>query len=210
MPAKLDELATSGHPGADKYLVDLANAPTPYQGRILEHLRERFDRPEADRLSQFPELARLPESDGETAAYMRFKRQLFGSIDPAFANFFSDRFERTIDAREVRFGGVGVDVDVIPPLEAPAYVSPAEAAAWINDDDTIGGIPVSLAYCTLCGSAVDLSAGVLREESGEVWTLNEDELVSKSGATLARVNGSNAFWFAVSNLVDDGRLYEGR
>ena len=177
--ARLDELATSGHPGADKYLVDLANVPTPYALRILDHLRARFGRPEAERLSHFPELALPPPGDRETPAYLEFKQQLFGSIHPAFAIFLSERWERTIDGREVRFGGVGVDV--IPPLEFPSYVSAAEAAAWLRPDDevvgvsingdarafpvriiaahemvndTIGGVPVSLAYCTLCGSAI--------------------------------------------------------
>lgn len=72
-------------------------------------------------------------------------------------------------------------VDGIPPLEAPRFVTADAAQDWINprDDligvvvngdaraypiriiawhemvnDTIGGIPVSLAYCTLCGSAI--------------------------------------------------------
>ncbi|MXY79213.1 MAG: DUF3179 domain-containing protein, partial [Chloroflexi bacterium] len=167
----LDELAVSAHPGADKYLVDLANVPTPYATRVLDHLRTRFGRPDAERLSQFPELALPPPDDRETAAYLEFKQQLFGSIDPAFALFLSERWPRTIDAREVRYGGVGVDV--IPPLEFPAYVTAHEAAAWLRADDevvgvsingdarafpvriiawhemvndTIGGVPVSLAY----------------------------------------------------------------
>ena len=95
----LDELATSGHPGADKYLVDLANVPTPYATRVLDHLRTRFGRPGADRLSQFPELALPPPGDRESAAYLEFKQQLFGTILPAFALFLSERWARTIDAR---------------------------------------------------------------------------------------------------------------
>ena len=203
--ARLDELATSGHPGADKYLVDLANVPTPYALRILEHLRARFDRPEADRLSHFPELALPPPGDRETAAYLEFKQQLFGSIDPAFAIFLSERWERTIDAREVRFGGVGVDV--IPPLEFPSYVSAAEAAAWlrpedevvgvsINGDarafpvriiaahemvnDTIGGVPVSLAYCTLCGSAIVYDDRL----QGEVYRFGTSGLLYRSNKLM--------------------------
>ena len=175
----LDTLATSGHPGADKYLVDLANVPTPYALRIIEHLRVRFDRPDAMTLSDFPELAVLPEGDTQTPRYLEFKRTLFGSIDPTFGIFLSERFPHTLDAREVRYGGVGVDV--IPPLEFPGYVSADEASAWLNADDevvgvsiegdvrafplrilgwhemlndTVGGVPISLAYCTLCGSAI--------------------------------------------------------
>ena len=85
--------------------------------------------------------------------------------------------EIVIDAREIMWGGVRVDG--IPPLEFPTQLFPDEAAEWINDtdivvgveidgdaraypiriiawhemvNDTIGGVPVSLAYCTLCGS----------------------------------------------------------
>ncbi len=201
----LDALATSGHPGADKYLVDLANVPTPYAPRILDHLRARFDRPGADRLSQFPELAVPAPGDAETAAYLEFKQQLFGTIVPAFALFLSERWARTIDAREVRWGGVGVDV--IPPLEFPSYVSAAEAAAWlrpedevvgvsINGDarafpvriiarhemvnDTIGGAPVSLAYCTLCGSAI-VYDGRLR---GEVYRFGTSGLLYRSNKLM--------------------------
>ena len=201
----LDDLAASAHPGADKYLVDLANVPTPYATRVLDHLRTRFGRPGADRLSHFPELALPPPDDRETAAYLEFKQQLFGSIDPAFALFLSERWPRTIDAREVRYGGVGVDV--IPPLEFPAYVTAAEAAAWLRADDevvgvsingdarafpvriiawhemvndTIGGAPVSLAYCTLCGSAIAYD-GRLR---GEVYRFGTSGLLYRSNKLM--------------------------
>jgi hypothetical protein len=201
----LDALAASGHPGADKYLVDLANVPTPYATRILDHLRTRFGRPGADRLSHFPELAQPPPGDRETAAYLEFKQQLFGTILPAFALFLSERWARTIDAREVRYGGVGVDV--IPPLEFPSSVSAGEAAAWLRPDDavvgvsingdarafpvriiarhemvndTVGGVPVSLAYCTLCGSAIAYD-GRLR---GEVYRFGTSGLLYRSNKLM--------------------------
>ena len=72
-------------------------------------------------------------------------------------------------------------MDGIPPLNDPDYVSPSETQKWLEPEDfvigvelngdarayprriidwhemvndTIGGVPVSLAYCTLCGSAI--------------------------------------------------------
>lgn len=49
---------------------------------------------------------------------------------------------------------------------------------------------------------------LLADETGSTWTLSEDALRDDGGETLPRVNGSNAFWFAVANLVADVRLYE--
>ena len=51
------------------------------------------------------------------------------------------------------------------------------------------------------------AAGVVVDESGGRWTVGEDALVGADGETLPRVNGSNAFWFAVANLVGESRLY---
>ena len=50
-------------------------------------------------------------------------------------------------------------------------------------------------------------AGVVMDESGRRWTVGEDALVGADGETLPRVNGSNAFWFAVPNLAGESRLY---
>ena len=57
-------------------------------------------------------------------------------------------------------------------------------------------------------TADGLDAGILTDETGTAWRVSEDGLESDSGEPLPRVNGSNAFWFAVANLLDDVRLYE--
>lgn len=161
------------------YLVDLAALSTPFRARIIESLTEW--RGPTDRLYVFEwseELgARGPEDD--SAVYLEFKQRLLTTVNPEIGAFLDDAEHRRISAQEVFWGGVAVDG--IPPLESPRFVSPEQAAVWIgpgdrvagveiNGDarayplriidwhemvnDTVGGVPVSLAYCTLCGSAI--------------------------------------------------------
>ena len=173
------ELLSSGHPGGDKYLIDLGAYPSPYQSRVLEYLQDRFGGRAYTSVYDFPELFQFSSTDAETDAYVTFKRALFGALVPAFSLFLHQDLPRLVDAREVVWGGVLVDG--IPPLEFPAYQTAEAAAAWLQEtdevvgvsingdvralpiriiawhemvNDTIGGVPVSLAYCTLCGSAI--------------------------------------------------------
>lgn len=118
-----------------------------------------------------------PEDD--PPQYVEFKQRLFSTIQEAMGAFLDPQATRLIAAQEVMWGGVAVDG--IPPLDEPRFVTPSEASAWINPsdqvigveingdvrayprriidwhemvNDTVGGAPVSLAYCTLCGSAI--------------------------------------------------------
>lgn len=111
-------------------------------------------------------------------AYAEFKSQLYRHIDPRFATYFSTDRPATIRLDEVRWGGVRQDG--IPPLRQPRMI-PAEKATYLEDDnvvfgiavngdvraypkrilawhemfvDTVGGEPVTGAYCTLCGSMI--------------------------------------------------------
>lgn len=111
------------------------------------------------------------------------KNELFISgvmsrIDPQFETFFYPDVERKIRLAEITWGGVRKDG--IPALTQPTFLSPKQAdyltdrepvfGISINGDtraypyrimdwhemfnDTIGGVNVSLAYCTLCGAGV--------------------------------------------------------
>jgi hypothetical protein len=110
--------------------------------------------------------------------FIRWKGALLSLIDPRFATFLSGEHHSNIRVEEIQWGGVLVDG--IPALDRPAmlraeeagYLDPqnvvfgielnGEARAYprrILDwhemaNDIIGGVPVSLAYCTLCGAAV--------------------------------------------------------
>lgn len=107
-----------------------------------------------------------------------WKGQLLSEIDPGFGEFLQDEFPAELRPEEIMWGGVLVDG--IPALDYPTMIPAAEAAYLnpfdvvfgisINGDqhayplrildwhemanDVVGDVPVSLAYCTLCGAAI--------------------------------------------------------
>ena len=112
------------------------------------------------------------------ARVTEWKGELYAGIDPEFRTFFQDSHRSTIRTEEIVWGGVLLDG--IPALDQPSLIPAAEATylepdnlvfgVSINGDarayplhiadwhemvnDVVGGIPVSLAYCTLCGAGV--------------------------------------------------------
>ncbi len=202
--ALFDQLLSSDSAGAAKYVIDLAVFPSPYWDQVVKHLMARFDAPHRSAF-EYPQLWSFHESDSATPAYLRFKQTLYAAQLPEIAAFLDPLAERTIDAREVVWGGV--DVDGIPPLESPRHVRPEAAADWIDGsdlvagaeingdaraypfriiawhemvNDTIGGIPVSLAYCTLCGSAILYDGRV----GGEVYRFGTSGLLYRSNKLM--------------------------
>ncbi|MDA7947268.1 MAG: DUF3179 domain-containing protein [Hyphomicrobiaceae bacterium] len=110
--------------------------------------------------------------------FAAFKAALYAKIDPFFAIFLHDGVAHEIRLEEVTWGGVVKDgipaltnPKLVPAKEAK-YLTPGELVfgVSINGDtrayplrildwhemfnDVIGGVPVSLAYCTLCGSGI--------------------------------------------------------
>ena len=109
---------------------------------------------------------------------LAYKSGVFNSIDKDFNRFINPKISFDIRPEEIVWGGV--HVDGIPALDYPKLIKPA-AADYLRDDDevfgveingdarayplrimgwhemfndVIGGVPVSLAYCTLCGAAI--------------------------------------------------------
>ncbi|MCO4771896.1 MAG: DUF3179 domain-containing protein [Deltaproteobacteria bacterium] len=112
--------------------------------------------------------------------YDRWKGELFAFVveEPRFAAMIPAGVQTRVRLDEVVWGGVAVDG--IPALDRAPQI-PGAQAAWLEDDeyvvgvslegdarayplrilgahemanDVVGGVPVSLSYCTLCGSAV--------------------------------------------------------
>ncbi len=109
-----------------------------------------------------------------------YKEWVFTKIDPNFSLFINPGVPHTIRLEEITWGGVRKDG--IPALVNPTLVAPTDkAASYLDDDelvfgvaingderayplrildwhemfnDVIGGVPVALAYCTLCGSGI--------------------------------------------------------
>jgi hypothetical protein len=120
--------------------------------------------------------------------FATWKGSLWGRVVPRFEDLIHDDQPARIRVEEIGWGGV--EFDAIPALEEPAHVA-AAAATWLADgapvvgvaaggetrayplriidwhelvNDTLGDVPLTLAYCTLCGSAV---AYETRTESAE-------------------------------------------
>ena len=115
-----------------------------------------------------------PSFDG----YATFKALLLSQIDPALQDFLKPDSPHAIRFEEIVWGGVVKDG--IPALVAPTFIE-ASDADWLWDgepvfgveiggeikayphrimdwhemaNDTVDGVPLALAYCTLCGSGV--------------------------------------------------------
>jgi hypothetical protein len=119
-----------------------------------------------------------------------FKADVMAVIDPDFRLFLKPGVAHEIRLEEIVWGGV--KKDGIPALTNPKHIA-AAAATYLEDDelvfgieiagdarayplrildwheivnDVIGGVPVTLAYCALCGSGIVYDARVPgREET---------------------------------------------
>ncbi len=121
------------------------------------------------------------EEHDEIRPYRGFdalKSDILAGIDPAFRDFVHRGVKHEIRIEEIVWGGV--KKDGIPALTNPPRI-PAEEADYLTPgelvfgveiagdarayplrildwhemfNDVIGGVPVSLAYCTLCGSGI--------------------------------------------------------
>ncbi len=114
-------------------------------------------------------------------SYYDLKLWYWGGIDRDFLDLFALPIDR--DAMRIRFEEItwgGNRFDNIPSLDNPAMIPAAQADYMLDDDlvfgveingdtrayplrimgwhemlnDVIGGVPVALAYCTLCGAGV--------------------------------------------------------
>ena len=146
-------------------------------------------------------------------SYLDFKSTVFYSIDPAFKRFFRPDVQFDIRPEEIVWGGV--QVDGIPALDNPKLIDANKANYLLDDDevfgveingdarayplrimgwhemfnDVIGGVPVSLAYCTLCG------AGILFE--------GDYEGRQKFGVKEPFTFGSSGFLYQSNKLMYD-------
>ncbi|CAN5617953.1 hypothetical protein BH20CHL6_BH20CHL6_06170 [soil metagenome] len=134
-----------------------------------------------------------------------WKGQLLARVDPGFAEFLTDDAPARIRAEEIQWGGVRIDG--IPALDEPAMV-PASQAAYLTPgdpvfgiaidgdaraypqrildwhemaNDVVGGVPISLAYCTLCGAAIAYDG---RAEDGTVYSFGSSGFLMRSNKLM--------------------------
>jgi len=137
--------------------------------------------------------------------FTSWKGRLLSRIDPRFAGFLQDEFPSQIRVEEIQWGGVLVDG--IPALNNPEMI-PAEKAEYLdlgepvfgialNGDarayplrimdwhemanDVVGGVPVSLAYCTLCGAGIAFDG---RAPDGNTYTFGSSGFLYRSNKLM--------------------------
>jgi len=137
--------------------------------------------------------------------FTSWKGLLLGGIDPGFTDFLQDDFVSEIRVEEIQWGGVRVDG--IPALDNPAMLE-ADKASYLNPEDpvfglfingearayplrimdwhemandVVGGVPVSLAYCTLCGAAIAFDG---RAPNGETYTFGSSGFLYRSNKLM--------------------------
>ena len=162
--------------------------------------------------------------------FTRWKGQMLSLIDPRFATFLNDTYPSTIRVEEIQWGGV--PVDGIPALDQPRMVKAGEADYLDADNvvfgielngqaraypkrildwhemanDVIGGVPVSLAYCTLCGAAVAFDG---RAPDGNTYDFGSSGFLFRSNK-LMYDRQTNTLWNQLTGepvmgeLVDSG------
>ena len=119
--------------------------------------------------------------------YAALKRAVYGELDPRMRAFFPDGVKSEIRLDQIDWGGVRVNG--IPPLQAPKVV-PASAASYLKDSnivfglfvngearahpkrilawhemalDRVGGIDLTIVYCTLCGTVIPFESVTARK-----------------------------------------------
>jgi len=134
-----------------------------------------------------------------------WKGRLLGRLDPHFREFLSDAAPSRIRVEEIQWGGVAVDG--IPALTHPKMIPAASATYLLPEEpvfalsingyarayplrildwhemvnDRVGGVPVSLAYCTLCGAGIAYDG---RASNGVTYTFGSSGLLFRSNKLM--------------------------
>jgi hypothetical protein len=160
--------------------------------------------------------------------YLAFKAALYGRIDPRMAEFFTPGASSLIRLDEIDWGGVRVNG--IPPLSYPSTVAAGEARylgdknvvfgisvngearaypkrilAWHEmARDRLGGVELTIVYCTLCGTVVPYGS----EVGGERRTFGTSGLLYRSNKLMFDAE-SLSLWSSVEGRPVVGPLAGG-
>jgi Protein of unknown function (DUF3179) len=207
--AVLDALVASGRKDAAPILI-LALRYTSGDGEaaVLKALEKLTGEKPGDGWDDWMRWQEAHPETGTIAGFGALQARVFQLIDPNFKVFLTGRETHDIRLEEITWGGVVKDG--IPALTNPKLIAAADAT-YLNDsdlvfgisingdvrayplrildwhemfNDVIGGVPVSLAYCTLCGS------GILFE-------------TSVAGQAAPFVFGSSGFLYRSNKLMYD-------
>lgn len=160
----------------------------------------------------------LSEQDiAQPPGYVAWKGRLFSRIDPKIGAFFGGDVAEGFRVQEIVWGGV--KFEGIPALDSPKTIAAAEATYLTDDEpvfgvvaggaaraypqrlldwhemanDTLGGVPVSLAYCTLCGAPIAYDGRVTIDGSPRTLTFGSSGLLYRSNK-LMYDRETNTLW----------------
>ncbi|MGE3509794.1 MAG: DUF3179 domain-containing protein [Vicinamibacterales bacterium] len=152
------------------------------------------------------------------ARYAEFKAELYARIDPRFRQLFTPGVKTAIRLDEVDWGGV--PVNGIPPLRRPKTESGADAK-WLRDGhivfglvvngearaypkrilawhemaiDRLGGVDLTVVYCTLCGTVIPYESTVAGRTlgfgtSGLLYRSNKLMFDQETGSLWSALDG---------------------
>ena len=157
--------------------------------------------------------------------YAAFKATVYSAIDPRMAKFFPPDAPATIRLDEIDWGGV--KVNGIPPLVYPATI-PAAEATWLKDSnvvfgvvaggearaypkrilawhemarDKVGGVELTVVYCTLCGTVLPYESVV----GGKLRVLGTSGLLYRSNKLMFDEE-TNSLWSTLEGKPVVGAL----
>ncbi len=189
---------------------------SPVRARLIRFLEQRTKQRFGDDLVKWRRWMWALPYDPHPS-YAVFKAAVYSRIDPAMKRFFATDLA-SIRLDEIDWGGVRVNG--IPPLVQPAF-APASAVGWLKDDhwvfgvvingqaraypkrilawhemarDRLGGVDITLVYCTLCGTAIPYDSrvgGRLRTfgTSGLLYRSNKLMFDEESGSLWSTLEG---------------------
>ncbi|MGD9902748.1 MAG: DUF3179 domain-containing protein [Vicinamibacterales bacterium] len=159
------------------------------------------------------------------ARYAEFKAELYARVDPRFRQFFTPGVKTSIRLDEVDWGGV--PVNGIPPLRLPK-TEPAADARWLRDGhvvfglvvngearaypkrilawhemaiDRLGGVDLTVVYCTLCGTVIPYESTV----AGRTLSFGTSGLLYRSNKLMFDQE-TGSLWSALEGVPVVGPL----
>ena len=209
-------------------LPDVADRGSPIRRRLIAFLDRQTRKNFGDDLDRWRAwIWSLPYDPHPE--YATLKSIVYGQIDPRMRAFFPPGVRSSIRLDEIDWGGV--TVNGIPPLRRPRVVTPSDAkylkdsnvvfGIVINGEaraypkrilawhemaiDRIGGIDLTIVYCTLCGTVIPYENTV----GDRVFRFGTSGLLYQSNKLMFDED-SNSLWSSiegtpvVGSLVDSG------
>lgn len=203
---------SGGGAALDSLRSDPIDPASRIRTRLLKFLEDRTRQRFGDDLGRWREwLWALPYEPHPR--YAEFKGIVYGQIDPRMRSFFPAGARSLIRLDEIDWGGVRVNG--IPPLDHPKYISAADAAylkdghivfgleingearayprrilAWHEmARDKVGGVELTIVYCTLCGTVIPYESAV----AGRTLTFGTSGLLYRSNKLMFDEE-TNSLW----------------